>query len=120
MNAETPLVAVIIDGADGLITGAATMATQSRKSGVPEFFADTQSPEDLRRKFIDAPMDAASQAALGTARELASLMSILPDAFAASQARELKRVQRSGNENDARVAALQTSIEQAGVRQTTV
>jgi hypothetical protein len=94
------------------------MATQSRKSGLPEFLTDTQSAENLRRQFIEAPMEAAGQAALGSAAELATLMSILPDAFVASQRRELKRVQESGNENDPRVAALQASIEQAGLLQT--
>ena len=94
------------------------MATKSRKTGIPEFFADTQSAENLRRQFIEAPMEAASQSALGVGIELATLMSILPDAFAASQRRELERVQESGKENDARVAALRTSIEQADVLRT--
>lgn len=94
------------------------MATQSRKTGFPEFFADTQSAENIRRQFIEGPMDAAGQSALGTGIELANLLSILPAAFAASQERELKRIQSSDIENDPRVAALEASIEQAGVLQT--
>jgi hypothetical protein len=91
------------------------MATQSRRSGISEIFGDTQSADNLRRQFIEAPMEAGGQAALGSAAELATLMSVLPGAFAASQRRELRRVTRSAKENDARIAALQTSIEQAEV-----
>jgi hypothetical protein len=93
------------------------MATQSKK-GFPEFFADTQSANNLRRQFIEAPMDAAGQSALGAGIELANLLNILPGAFVASQERELERIKKSGVENDPRVAALQTSIEQASVLQT--
>jgi hypothetical protein len=118
MNAATAFLAQTVELALRPFTGESIMATQSRKSGIPEFFADTQSAESLRRKFIEAPMEAAGQSALGSAVELATLMSILPDAFVASQRRELERIKRSGNENDPRVAALQTSIEQAGVLQT--
>ncbi len=94
------------------------MATQSKKTGFPEFFADTQSADNLRRQFIEAPMDAAGQSALGAGIELANLLNILPGAFVASQERELERLKKSGIENDPRVAALETSIEQAGVLQT--
>jgi hypothetical protein len=94
------------------------MATQSKKTGFPEFFADTQSAENLRRQFIEAPMEAAGQPALGAGIELANLLSILPGAFVASQERELERIKKSGIDNDPRVAALETSIEQAGVLQT--
>ena len=91
------------------------MTTQSRKTGFPDFVADVLSAEALRRQFIEAPMEAAQQSALGTAGELATLMGILPDAFAASQRRELTRILKSGNEKDSRVAALQASIAQADV-----
>jgi hypothetical protein len=94
------------------------MATQSKKTGFPEFFADTQSAENLRRQFIEAPLEAAGQPALGAGIELANLLSILPGAFVASQERELERIKKSGVDNDPRVAALETSIEQAGVLQT--
>lgn len=94
------------------------MATESRKTGFPKFIADVQSAEGPRRHFIEAPMETAQPSALGAAAELANLMSILPDAFVNSQRRELERIKRSGNENDPRVAALQTSIEQVSVLQT--
>jgi hypothetical protein len=94
------------------------MATQSKKTGFPEFFANTQSAENLRRQFIEAPLEAAGQPALGAGIELANLLSILPGAFVASQERELERIKKSGIDNDPRAAALETSIEQAGVLQT--
>lgn len=94
------------------------MATQSKKTGLPEFFTDAKSTETVRRQFLEAPLEASRQSALGSAVELATLMSILPDAFVASQRRELNRVTKSGKESDSRVAALQTSIEQAEVLQT--
>ena len=94
------------------------MATQSRKPGFSGFFADTQSADSQRREFIEAPMEAARQSALGTAIDMLTFISILPDAFAASQRREIERIKRSGNDNDPRVAALQTSIDQTGVLQT--
>ena len=94
------------------------MAIQSRWSVIPGFFADTQSADNLRRQFIDGPMEAAGQSALDSAAELATLLSILPDAFVASQRLELRRVSRSAMENDPRIAALETSIERAEVLQT--
>lgn len=94
------------------------MATQSNKREFPGFFADTKSAETLRRQFIEAPLEAAGQSALGSGIELGNLLSILPAAFVASQDRELKRVLSSGIENDPRVAALESSIEQAGVLHT--
>jgi hypothetical protein len=94
------------------------MATQSNKREFPSFFADTKSAETLRRQFIEAPLETAGQSALGSGIEMANLLSILPAAFVASQERELKRVLSSGIKNDLRVAALESSIEQAGVLQT--
>jgi len=93
------------------------MATQSDKTKSPNFFADTKSAETLRRQFIEAPLEAAARSAVDSAIELGSLMSILHVAFAASQERELKRLRSSGIENDPRVAALESSIEQASVLQ---
>jgi hypothetical protein len=93
------------------------MATQSNRREFPSFFADTKSAETLRRQFIEAPLEAAGQSALGSGIELGNLFSMLPAAFVASQERELKRVLSSGIENDPRVAALESSIEQAGVLQ---
>ena len=89
------------------------MTAKSRKTGFPDFVADIQSAEDVSRQFIDAPLAAAQQSALGSAAALATLLGMLPDAFAASQQRELNRILKSGNDNDPRVAALQASIEQA-------
>ncbi len=89
------------------------MPTNSRKTGFPEFFADTQSAESVRKQFLETPLKAAWQSALGPATELGQLLSLLPSAFAASQRRELKRIKDSAEENDARVAALESSIEEA-------
>jgi hypothetical protein len=94
------------------------MANQSSKAG-PEFVAGDQTAENIRRKFIEAPLEAAQQSALNTSLEIASLLSIIPDAFLASQRRELERVKKSGTTNDIRITILQTSIEQAGVLHTT-
>ena len=94
------------------------MATQPNKTQSSSFFSDTKSAETLRRQFIEAPLEAAQQSVLGSAIELGNLLRMLPAAFAASQDRELKRVLSSGIDNDSRVAALESSIEQAGVLQT--
>ena len=95
------------------------MATQSKKSGFPEFFADTQSAEKMRRQFIEAPGEAVAQSALGAGLELANLFSALPAAFVASQQRELERIKQAKVKDDPRVAALEQSIEHAGVLQAT-
>ncbi|MBA3357651.1 MAG: carboxypeptidase regulatory-like domain-containing protein [Pyrinomonadaceae bacterium] len=89
------------------------MATNSGKTWFPEFFKDTDSPESVRRQFMEAPLEAAVLPAFGSALELAKLLSLLPDAFADSQWRELKRIEGSVEENDPRVAAFEASIEQA-------
>jgi hypothetical protein len=91
------------------------MANESSRKGFPEFFADAESAETLRQQFIERPKEAARQSAFSTAMDLLSFMSILPDAFVASEQRELNRISRSADEKDLRVAALQTSIEQADV-----
>ena len=94
------------------------MATNERKTTLPGFFTDTNSEENVRRQFIEAPLEAASQPALGAALELATLLGILPNAFVASQQRELKRVVQSSSENDPRAVALQTLINHADVLRT--
>ena len=91
------------------------MASESRTTGFPEFVADMQSSEAVRRQLVDIPMAAAQQSVLGTAAALASLLGGLPDAFAASQRRELDRILKSGDDRDPRVAALRASIAQADV-----
>jgi hypothetical protein len=95
------------------------MATQSNRSEFPSFFADTKSAETLRRQFIEAPLEGAQQSVLTSGLELANLLSVLPDAFVASQRRELERMKKSGKDNDPRTTALQASIEQTNVLRTT-
>jgi hypothetical protein len=94
------------------------MSSQSRNTG-PGLFAGDQSPEALRRRFIEAPLEAAQQSVLSSSLEVAELLSILPDAFLASQQRELERLKKSGKEVNPRIEILQKSIEQAGVFKTT-
>ena len=94
------------------------MKTNSRNTGFTDFFTDAKSAESVRRQFIEAPLEAARQSMFGPAFELAQLLRVLPDAFAASQQRELKRVKASAEENDPRVAYLEASIEQADTLRT--
>ena len=93
------------------------MATKTTNQS---FLGGDQSPEKIRSEFIDKPLEAAKQAVLGSGLELFNLMSALPDAFIASQSRELERVKASGKDNDDRVALLEASIAQATVLRTTV
>jgi hypothetical protein len=89
------------------------MATQTRTTGLPYFFADQTSADGLRKELTDGPMAAARQDALGTALDLFTVLSALPAAFMDSQERELKRLERSGKERSPRIDALKASIEQA-------
>ena len=91
----------------------------ANKPGLPEFFADPQSNENMRRQFIEVPLEAAQQSVLSSMFEVGSLLSALPDAFLASQNRELDRVKKSGKDDDARVALLQASIDRATILRTT-
>ena len=84
------------------------------------FLSGDQSATKIRRDFIDKPLAGAKLSILGTGMELLDLMSILPDAFIASQERELERVKESGTENDDRTKALESSIEQARALRETV
>lgn len=95
------------------------MATESRTTGFPEFVADMQSADAVGRQFIDVPLAAAQQSAIGSAAELMSLMRLLPNALVASQQRELNRLQKSADDRDPRVVALKASIEQIEVLRTT-
>lgn len=95
------------------------MATHSRNTGAPQSFVDAKSSAALLRQRIQTPLDAARQPAMDTAQGLLELMRILPDAFAASQQRELARLLRTSDENSPRVAALKASIEQAETLRTT-
>ena len=95
------------------------MATDSGKKSFSGIFGSSRSPEEVRRQFFDAPLDAGVPAALGSVLELASVLTKLPDVFIASQNKELERVKASAGENDPRVAALQASIEQTEELRTT-
>ena len=89
------------------------------KSSNRSFLSGAQSAAKIRREFIDKPLAGAKLSLLGTGIELLDLLSVLPDAFIASQERELERVRESGTENDDRTKVLEASIEQArGLRAT--
>src|SRR5262245_29455252 len=85
------------------------MAAKSNSS----FVGGHQSPEQIHREFIQKPLDSAKQTLMGTGLELFNLLSVLPDAFIASQQRELKRVKATADKDDERVTTLQESITQA-------
>ena len=74
-------------------------------------FGNARSPQEVRRKFIEAPLDASVPEALGTVVELASVLTRLPDVFAASQKKELERIRATAGPNDPRAQALQASID---------
>lgn len=95
------------------------MATNPRTTGFQQFMADMQSPDAVGRQFIDVPLAAAQQSAIGTAAELMSLMRMLPNALVTSQQRELTRLLKSADDRDPRVMALKASIEQVEVLRTT-
>src|SRR5262249_47970805 len=96
-----------------------TMA-QSRNTG-SEFIGGDQSAETIRRKFIENPMNAAQQPAVDSVLEIANLLAMLPQAFIASQKRELERMTASSKEkaDEPRIADLKASMERAGVVATT-
>lgn len=88
------------------------MATQSRQSGASPFIGDTFSPDGVRKEFIEAPMEAAKQSAIGTGLDLFAFMTALPDVFILSEQRELKRLSRSADsKKDPRIERLKVSIE---------
>jgi hypothetical protein len=90
------------------------MATNKSSRATPGFIADTQSPEAIRRQFIDQPMAAARQPVLDAAIDLLGLMTLLPNAFAASQRREYERLSRTtDDEKDPRLAYMKLSLERA-------
>jgi hypothetical protein len=90
------------------------MATQSRNSNESPFIRDGQSADAIRKEFIETPMKAAQQSAIATGLELLGFMSTLPDAFLASEERELKRLARtSDDKNDPRIERLKLSIARA-------
>ena len=85
------------------------MATDSGKKSFPGF-GQTTSPEEIRRRFLEAPLDASVPEAMGTVLELASVLTRLPDVFIASQKKELDRI-KAADPNDPRAQALQASID---------
>jgi hypothetical protein len=89
------------------------MASDSGRKSFSGIFGSSRTPEEVRRRFFEAPMDASVPAAIGSVLELAGVLTKLPDVFIASQNRELERVRATAGENDPRVQALQASIEQA-------
>ena len=86
------------------------MATDSGKKSFPGF-GQTNSPEDVRRRFIEAPLDASVPEAMATVLELANVLTRLPDVFIASQKKELDRIKATAEPNDPRAQALQASID---------
>ena len=95
------------------------MATDSGKKSFSGVFGSVQTPEEVRRRFIEAPLDASVPAALGSVLELGKVLTRLPDVFIASQNKELERLKASVGESDPRIEALQASIDRAKEWRTT-
>ena len=85
----------------------------ARNTGKQSFFGfgNASSPEEVRRRFIEAPLDASVPEALGTALELANVLTRLPEVFVASQKKELERIKATAGPHDPRAQALQVSID---------
>ncbi len=90
------------------------------KSTNQGFLSGDQSAAKIRRDFIEKPMAAAKLSMVGTGLELFEFLRVLPNAFIASQERELERVKATSEKNDARVASLEASIAQATTLRTTI
>ena len=95
------------------------MANDSDKKSFSGVFGSARTPEEVRRRFIEAPLDASVPAALEAVLEVASVLTRLPEVFIASQNQELDRLRNSVGSNDARFDALQASIEHAEELQAT-
>ena len=89
------------------------MANDSDKKSFSGVFGSARTPEEVRRRFIEAPLDASVPAALEAVLEMASVLTRLPEVFIASQNQELERLRSSVGSNDPRFDALQASIEHA-------
>lgn len=90
------------------------MNSQTGSKQRSEFLAGDMSADAIQKQFIDAPMAAAQQPAISIGLELLALMSALPDAFVASEHRELNRLSRAaGGKADPRIERLNASIERA-------
>jgi len=95
------------------------MANDTGKKSFSGMFGSARTPEEVRRRFIDAPLDASVPAALEAVLGMASVLTRLPEVFVASQNQELERLRTSVGANDPRVDALQASIEHAEELQAT-
>jgi hypothetical protein len=90
------------------------MIDKSKTNERAEFLGDENSADAIRKRFIEAPTEAAQQPAIKIGLELLAFMSALPEAFLASEQRELKRLaQTSNDKNDLRIERLKVSIERA-------
>lgn len=91
------------------------MISKSKSNERAEFISESVDADTINRQFIEAPLAAARQPAITTGLDLLAFMTTLPDAFIASEKRELKRLARSGSDkNDPRIERLEISIERAG------
>lgn len=88
------------------------MISKSKNNGRTTFIADNIEAGTIGKQFIDAPINAARQSTIHLGLDLLDFMSSLPDAFIASEERELKRLSRTSNDKkDLRIEQLKHSIE---------
>ena len=96
------------------------MNDHSQKNQRPEFLAGEPTAETIRKQFLEVPMAAARQPAMNVGLEVLAFMVALPDAFVASEERELSRLSRgTARDNDPRVERLKASIARAMELRTT-
>ena len=95
------------------------MANQKPKIVLPQFFIEPGTGADDSQQIARAPIMAARQASFAAAVEVFAMLAALPDAFIRSQRRELKRLQRSGQDDDARIEMMKASIGQSSALHTT-
>lgn len=96
------------------------MNDQAQKNQRSEFLAGEPTAEAIRKQFLDAPLAAARQPAINLGLEVLAFMAALPDAFVASEERELNRLSRTAEAgNDPRVERLKVSIARATELRTT-
>lgn len=90
------------------------MNDHARKNQRAEYLAGEPTAEAIRKQFLEAPMAAAQQPAINIGLEVLAFMAALPDAFVASEERELNRLSRTvERDNDPRVDRLKASIARA-------
>ncbi|MDK2745517.1 MAG: carboxypeptidase-like regulatory domain-containing protein [Nitrospira sp. BO4] len=96
------------------------MNDQAQKNQRPEFLAGEPTADAIRKQFLDAPLAAARRPAINLGLEVLAFMAALPDAFIASEERELNRLSRTVEAgNDPRVERLKVSIARATELRTT-